>query len=215
MSIKKIGNKCKMLALAGCLAASFAANASVITSMSGGTNITFPSVDLFTAGPVVGSGYTYTSSNSSSVFGYTGGYGLSDNGFWSGSIGSYLGLNTGNGWSRITFDNPVTSVLAFVNYAAIGNGYDGSAASIAAYDASDNLIESFTLQWSTSGGNQGFNYGFSQSSAIIKSFQFNNAYIVATNLKTDGQGNSVPEPGTLALAGFALAGLAMRKRQPK
>ena len=180
------------------------ANATAITSLANGTPVVMPANNLFTAGPVVEPGYTYTSSNSNSVFGYTFGYGLNNNGAWNSGLGSpYLGLNTSEGWSLITFDAPVSSVLAFVNYAD-----QTGTPIISVFDAGNNLIESTVLNFSTTGDNQGFNYGFTESSNIIKSIEFSNAYIVATNIQTE-----VPEPSTLALFGLAIAALVARLRR--
>lgn len=204
------------ITLGASLFAAGAASASVITSLSGGTSVVLPASNLFSAGPISGSGYTYTSTYGSSVYGWTSGYGLDQNGYWDSGLGlPYLGLNTGNGSMTITFDSAVSSVLAFLNYARSGsNGYDGGPASIAVYDASNNLIESFGLSFSTIGNNQGFDFGFSEGSAIIKSIVFTNAYIVAANLRTSAA--TVPEPGVLGLLGLGSLGLiatARRKRQ--
>ena len=189
------------------------AHASVITSLPGGTAIVIPPDNNFTAGPVAGSGYTFTSSTGDSVYGWTSGYGLSSNGAWNGGLGfPFLGLNVVEGSMRITFDAPVTSVLAFVNYSdnSLGNYSEGTPR-IAVFDSSDNLIEEIELLFSTTGDNEGFDFGFTEGSAIIKSIRFGNAYIVAANLRIDGQ--AVPEPGTLALLGAALAALAIGRRK--
>ena len=100
----------------------------------------------------------------------------------------------------ISFEEPVSSVLAFLNYAP----YLFGTLLMAIYDAGNNLLESFVLSISTTNGTDaGADYGFSQESANIKSFVLSNAYIVAASVRTKGDSNNVPEPGTLALAGLA------------
>ncbi|MER2518821.1 MAG: PEP-CTERM sorting domain-containing protein [Candidatus Accumulibacter phosphatis] len=186
------------------------ASASVITSLPGGTAHAFTAQDLVTSGPVAENGMTWTSTHARSVYGYTRLYGLVDNGDWTGDTGPYIGLDTDYGSMTIVFDNAVSSVLAFINYAVPNFG----AAKIAIYDAANNLLESHTLDINTpSGVDAGFDFGFSQTTANIKSFVLSDGYIVAANVRTDGRRIDVPEPGTLALAGLAFAGLAMRRRK--
>ena len=74
------------------------ASATVVTSIPGGTVVPMPALNYFGPGPqVFGPGITWTSTNAvnqgGSVFGYTGGYGFSGNGFWDGSLGPMAGLN--------------------------------------------------------------------------------------------------------------------------
>ena len=110
----------------------------------------------------------------------------------------------------IAFDDPVASVLAFVNYSP----YDG-VGSLSVYDAMDRLIESIVLDFTTSGGDDtGQWLGFSESSNVIKSIRFGDAYIVAANLQTAAA--AVPSPGTLPLIGLGIASLvftATRRRK--
>jgi hypothetical protein len=202
--------------LRACVAASAVAlmattaQAAVITTLADGTPHAFNPVNLFTAGPVAENGFVFTSTTGNSVFGYTGSYGLNTNGAWNGGVGSYIGLNTGsnaNQFMTITFDSPVEAVLAFLNYAP-GNGTPY----IAAYDAANQLIESFNLSFSTPGAlNAGTEFGFAESSNIIKSIRFGNAFIVATDLVTSSA--AVPIPSTMLLMGLGLGALAFTRRR--
>jgi hypothetical protein len=152
--------------------------AEVITSIdSGATPLGMSTVNYFGAGPVSENGFTWTSTAPYSVYGYDGGYGLANNGSWNNF--THVGLNNSNGSMRFTFDNPVSQVVAFVNYAP---GY--GTATISIYDASGNLIESTNLNIDTpSGNNAGETYGFKHASATIKYFELSNAYIVANDIR--------------------------------
>jgi hypothetical protein len=186
--------------------------ASVITSLTDGTSHAFSPVNQFTSGPVHENGFTFTSTTSNSVYGYVGGYGLNSNGTWNANVGSYIGLNVGsnaNAFMTITFDSPVAAVLAFLNYAP-GNGVPY----IAAYDATNHQIESFNLNFATTNAtNAGEDFGFQESSDIIKSIRFGNAFIVATQLETAAA--VVPAPSTVLLTGLGLGVIAWSRRRSK
>ena len=153
------------------------ANAEVITSIdSAATSLGITSSNLYTNGPVSENGFTWTSTATNSVYGWTGGYGLNNNGSWDNFV--HVGLNSSTGSMTFAFDDPVSEVLAFINYAPLTG-----IPSIAIYDALGDLIESTTLNISTPNGlNAGETWGFKQAAATIKYFELSNAFIVATDL---------------------------------
>ena len=117
--------------------------AAVVTSSSGGTVYEMPTVNAFGSGPqVFGNNITWTSSNSSAVFGYTGGYSFNENGNWSG-LPPMAGLNTNNGSMTFTFDGDVSSVGGIINWAKLGQSYQS--ASISVFNSSNVLLETFSM----------------------------------------------------------------------
>ncbi len=182
------------------------AHGAVVNAIADGTSHDFSPVNAFTAGQVSENGFTYTSTYGSSVYGYTGAYGLVGNGRWMG--GSYIGLNTAfdsNQFMTLTFDDPIASITAFVNYApGYGMPY------VAVFDAANQLIESINLTFRTPGGfNAGQTLGFLESSNIIKSIRFGDAYIVAADITT----GAIPIPNTVWLGGLGLALLVFSLRR--
>lgn len=200
------------------LALSGTAQAGVINSLEGNvTHHEFDNVNYTGNGTVDGDGFTWSSTNKKSVYGYSRTSGLHENGHWNGQgeRGAYAGLRAGddeNQFMTFTFDNPVSSVLAFLNYKPLkGNPY------MAIYDVNNNLIEQSYLRISTPGGNnQGEDWGFSLSANVIKSFVLGNAHIVAADLRT-GQVKTaeVPEPQSAAILALGLLGLYGARRMQK
>lgn len=104
----------------------------------------------------------------------------------------------------VTFDNVVSA------FGILGGAYNNSW-TFNAYDVSNALIESYTFNQPCCGGSfRGID------AAGIKSANFigDGDWVVFDNFTfVQGQGNNVPEPGSLALLGLALAGLAAARRR--
>lgn len=209
----------RVLAVAAICFASAWAEAGLVTSLPGGTAQTMPAIDYQGSGPkTFGSGVTITwsstnaSNNGGAVFGNTSLYGFLGNGYWDGGLGPMAGLNDSKDIDGATdsmtfaFSSPVYGVGGFLNYVPGGS----TPATIAVYDAGNNLIESYILSFATSGDpNTGAFYGFLESSAIISSFTLTDNYIGITQLTT------VPEPSVLLLLACGGVGLAAFRKLPR
>lgn len=188
-----------------------AGQASVVTSIPGGTLISMPAVEYTGTGPqTVSTGITWTSTSASSVFGNTGVYGFGVNGSWYGSLGPMAGLNDSYDDSEpqvvstmtFAFSTPVAGVGGFLNYAPGGT----TSTVIAVYDSTMKLIESTTLAFLTGGDpDTGQFLGFLESSPQISFFTLTDNYIGITNLTVAA--NAVPLPGAFWLLGSGLLGL--------
>jgi hypothetical protein len=181
------------------------ANAGLITSIDSGATTHDFIFSGFTAGPISESGITYSSTHSSSVYGYESSYGFSGNGLWNGM--DMLGLNTQIGAMTIEFDTAVAEVLAFVNYIDTWSG----SARISVFDSSFSLLETSALTFSTGGvANSGFDLGFKRNTNEIKYIQFIDQGIGLNNLRSFAS-TDVPEPSTLAIFALGIMGLASRR----
>ena len=192
-----------------------AANAGLITAIdSSATSHIFASNFSNWTAPVSENGFTWTATNSG-YYGYDFSWGLNDNGNWNNM--NLIGLNSPTGSMTITFNALVSEVLAYVSYASANYPQ----ASISIYDTNNVLLESFNLTGvlGSNTGNAGWNYGFSRSTAEIKSIKFTNSYIVASNLRTLAKAPtpalSVPEPSTLAIFALGIAALFSRRLSKK
>lgn len=205
---------CAVLALSLGLVA-HPGNATLVTSIPGGTVIPMPDVNYHGLGPqTFGHVITWTSTYSQSNFGYCGDYGYSGNGSWTGILGPMAGLNDSTDklgstdTMTFTFSTPVSAVGGFLNYTPGST----NPTTIAVYDASDNLIESYNLTFTTGGGGDtGFFYGFEESANIISSFTLTDNYVGIVNLTT--KASPVTLPGAIWLLGSGLLGLAGMRKQ--
>jgi hypothetical protein len=204
-------------ALAIILAAPGLANAALIQAPVGAT-VDFAAANYFGSGAVaVAPGISWSSTNTNeqrgSVFGYDKGYGFGENGF---SNDVVVGLNDSSDAYGVvdsmtfSFDHPVSSIGAVLNWVPTG-----APVTIAAYDASDQLLDSLTL--SQGGANlvapDAF-YGFQERSSEISSFVLTDGYVAAIGGLDVGAVNisAVPEPASWAmmLVGFGGLGVSLR-----
>ena len=154
-----------------------------------------PVLNYFGPGPQSFANYTWTSTNAihqgGSAYGYVGGYGFGGNGFWDGRLGPMAGLNDSfDAWAvtdtmTFTFTSPVFRVGGFFNYVPGGS----TPTTLAAWDAGNNLIESYNLTFVTGPGvNLGEWILFTETTPI--------AYFTMTDNYV-GVANPVPEPSSL------------------
>jgi hypothetical protein len=188
--------------------------ATLITSLPDGTIMPMPGINYRGVGPqTVGPGITWSSTIVASDFGKTDWYGFGgsgSNGGWDGSLGPMAGLENFTGTMTFEFSNPVAGVGGFLNYISLQDP-----CTIAVYDISNNLIESYTLTFHTDGGtNTGFFFGFLEGSSNIKYFKLTNNWIGVTTLTV--QENAAPLPGAVWLLGsglLSLGAVGWRRRQ--
>lgn len=204
MSIRSIAVASALAA--GSLLLPLSASAGVVTSLPGGTVVPMAPVDYWGAGPVtMAPGVTWSSTSNSSVYGWTGGYGFSGNGYWTMTM---MGTNDTESSMTVAFDHAVSGVGAFLNYV------QGMNATISAYDSNHDLIESMALTFSTGAAdNSGMFYGFSESSANISYFTMTGGYIGAADLTYVADATDLPEPASVALLSLGMIGIAALRRK--
>lgn len=155
----------------------------------------------FTGGPrEVGTAedqVAFTSSNPRAVFAYTSAYGLGENGSWGGGRRGFVGLNVAFGWLRFDFDQPVSGVGAFMNYAPPAASF--GAATLTLLSADDTVLETLVLNedapisTDSDSVDAGAFRGFSRARGDIHAFVVSDGFSVIDNF-TWSRDNVAPEP---------------------
>ena len=182
--------------------------AAVIQTLPGGTAVAMPANSYQGVGPQTFGPIAWTSSSANSLFGYTGAYNFLNNGAWSGT--PMTGLNAASGTMTYTFAQPVSAVLAEMNWSVAQNRPDVTAS---VFDVNGVLLETKTFVANgVALASPGY-WGFQQNTPI-GSLQLSNSFIGARNFSIETV-TGVPEPATWAMmvAGFGAVGAGRRRRR--
>ena len=193
-------------------AATFSALAGPVTSLPDADALVFSGGFEQGAGPyTLSPGIVVLSEHADMQFATTGPLDFGSNGTWSGTPA--IGLGRAAGHFDIVFSDPISGFLADINWTV---GMHNGNASVAAYNILGEQLESLALE------KQGANaltpglHGFLRATEDIAFLRFSNEFIGVRNLGVTGftaPAAALPEPGTLALAGLALVGLAVGRRR--
>lgn len=193
------------------------AAAAVITSLPDGVAQDFTLNSRRVTAPVkFGDGITYKATNltgvqTSSYFGYTGGFSFPDGSNWGGGE-PFAALGLQHGIMSFTFDDPVSAVLAEFIWAR----NETSVFTFRAFDVDGDLLESVSFTGLDPAHPKGF-YGLQRKGNDIARFEVEGYYYGVRNFSTlvGPEAGAVPEPATWALmiAGFGGAGAMLRRRR--
>lgn len=190
-----------------------ASQAAVVTSLTGGSDLTLPdngSTAVGTTGPIsFGPGVTWSSTSPVSVFGFTGDYQLSDT-TWSGT--PMAGLNSFGASMSFSFSAPIAGFLGQIDWVTQGD------ITMSAFNSANQLIETVSFTNSAGGAlvTPGGFYGFQDSADDISRIQSTNGSLGIRNISTDVVASAVPESSTWAMMMLGFCGLgfmAYRRRQ--